>query len=384
MTSAIAVPTWSRTTKARNVGSAWSMFQPSSLGRITICPRLLTGKSSVTPCSNANTSAWKSDIVSYDAGMTVGPVVVLAGGVGAARFLRGLVRVVPPEEIVVIGNTGDDMWWHGLYIAPDLDTVTYWLAGVADEARGWGIRGDTVTAQAAVAPPTDASWFQLGDRDLATYLYRTGRLTSGASLHTVTAELAEQLGVRSRILPMCDEPVETRLKTDAGGLHFQEYFVRERYRPRVREIYWTGLDVARPAPGVAEALSASRAVLIAPSNPSISIGPILRVPGMRELVATVRDRTVAISPVIAGRAVKGPTVELLRAEGIRPDALGVAEIYRDVARGLVLDSADASLAPAIAALGYRIAVRPTMLDNSEAARDVARAALDILQQPAAA
>ena len=312
------------------------------------------------------------------------PVVVLAGGVGAARFLRGLVRAVPPDDIVVIGNTGDDMWWHGLYIAPDLDTVTYWLAGVADEARGWGIRGDTFTAQAALAALTDASWFQLGDRDLATHLYRTGRLTSGASLHAVTGELAEQLGVRSRILPMCDEPVETRLKTDAGDLHFQEYFVRERYRPRVREIYWTGLDTARPAPGVAEALSASRAVLIAPSNPSISIGPILRVPGMRELVAAVRDRTVAISPVIAGRAVKGPTVELLRAEGIRPDALGVAEVYRDVARGFVLDSADASLAPAIAALGYRIAVRPTMLDDSEAAREVARAALDILQQPAAA
>ncbi len=312
------------------------------------------------------------------------PVVVLAGGVGAARFLRGLVRAVPPDDIVVIGNTGDDMWWHGLYIAPDLDTVTYWLAGVADEARGWGIRGDTFTAQAALATLTDMSWFQLGDRDLATHLYRTGRLTSSAPLHAVTAELAEQLGVRSRILPMCDEPVETRLKTDAGDLHFQEYFVRERYRPRVREIYWTGLDAARPAPGVAEALSASRAVLIAPSNPSISIGPILRVPGMRELVAAVRDRTVAISPVIAGRAVKGPTVELLRAEGIRPDALGVAEVYRDVARGFVLDSADASLAPAIAALGYRIAVRPTMLDDSEAAREVARAALDILQQPAAA
>src|SRR5206468_4093016 len=256
------------------------------------------GKSSVTPWSNANTRAWKTDIVSYDAGMASRPVVVFAGGVGAARFLRGLVRVVPPDEIVVIGNTGDDMWWHGLYIAPDLDTVTYWLAGVADEVRGWGIRGDTFTAQATLAKLTDAAWFQLGDRDLATHLYRTGRLTSGASLHTVTAELAEQLGVRSRILPMCDEPVETRLKTDAGDLHFQEYFVR--------------------------------------------------------------------------------------AEGIRPDALGVAEVYRDVARGFVLDSADASLAPAIAALGYRMAVLPTMLDDTVAAGDVARAALDVLQQPAAA
>src|SRR5436305_4178765 len=145
--------------------------------------------------------------------MSVRPVAVLAGGVGAARFLRGLVRVGSPEDITVIGNTGDDMWWHGLYIAPDLDTVTYWLAGVADEARGWGIRGDTFTAQAALATLSDASWFQLGDRDLATHLYRTGRLTSGASLHTVTAELAKQLGVLSRIVPMCDDPFDTCSKT---------------------------------------------------------------------------------------------------------------------------------------------------------------------------
>src|SRR5438105_926171 len=360
------------------------MFQRSSFGRITVWPRLLTGKSSVTPCSNANTRAWKTDIVSYDAGMASRPVVVLAGGVGAARFLRGLVQVVPADEIVVIGNTGDDMWWHGLYIAPDLDTVTYWLAGVADESRGWGIREDTFVAQKAFEQLSEKSWFQLGDRDLATHLYRTGRLAEGAPLHLATAELAERLGVRSRIVPMSDEPVETRLKTDAGDLHFQEYFVRERCQPVVREIYWTGLNAARPAPGVAEVLSASRAVLIAPSNPSISIGPILRVPGMKGLVAAVRDRTVAISPVIAGRAVKGPTVELLRAEGIRPDALGVAEVYRNVAQGFVLDSADASLAPAIAGMGYRIAVRPTMLDDTEAARDVARAALDVLHQPAAA
>src|SRR5438128_6735553 len=245
--------------------------------------------------------------------MRARPVVVLAGGVGAARFLRGLVRVVPPEDVIVIGNTGDDMWWHGLYIAPDLDTVTYWLAGVADESRGWGLRRDTFTAQAALAQLTDRSWFQLGDRDLATHLYRTGRLASGVPLHRVTAELAERLGVRSRILPMSDAPVETRLRTDAGDLHFQEYFVREHWRPAVHEIYWTGLDQAQPAPGIAEALSAARLVLIAPSNPSISIGPILRVPGMHALLAAARSRTVAISPLIAGRAVKGPTVELMRA-----------------------------------------------------------------------
>src|SRR5256886_8606653 len=194
------------------------MFQRSSFGRITVWPRLLTGKSSVTPCSNANTRAWKTDIVSYDAGMASRPVVVLAGGVGAARFLRGLVRAVPPDDIVVIGNTGDDMWWHGLYIAPDLDTVTYWLAGLADEARGWGIRGDTFTAQAALAGLSERSWFQLGDRDLATHLYRTGRLTAGVPLHAVTAEPAQRPGGRSRVPPMSDAPIETRLQTGPGGL----------------------------------------------------------------------------------------------------------------------------------------------------------------------
>jgi LPPG:FO 2-phospho-L-lactate transferase len=316
--------------------------------------------------------------------MSARPVVVLAGGVGAARFLRGLKRVVPPEEIIVIGNTGDDIWWHGLYIAPDLDTVTYWLAGVADEARGWGIRGDTFTTQAALAQLTDRAWFQLGDRDLATHLYRTGRLAAGVPLHRVTAELAERIGVRSRILPMSDARVETRLRTDAGDLHFQEYFVRERYRPTVHEVYWTGLQEASPAPGVAEALEAARLVLIAPSNPSISIGPILRVPGMRALVIAARGRTVAVSPLIGGRAVKGPTVELMRAEGQRPDALGVAERYQELAAGFVLDNADAALAPAIAALGYRIAIRPTMLDDLDSAREVASAALDLLRQPAAA
>jgi len=316
--------------------------------------------------------------------MTAEPVVVLAGGVGAARFLRGLVQVVPADEIVVIGNTGDDMWWHGLYIAPDLDTVTYWLAGVADESRGWGIREDTFVAQKAFEQLSEKSWFQLGDRDLATHLYRTGRLAEGAPLHLATAELAERLGVRSRIVPMSDEPVETRLKTDAGDLHFQEYFVRERCQPVVREIYWTGLQAAKPAPGVVEAIKVARAILIAPSNPIISIGPILRVPAVRQLMVDARSRTVAISPLIGGRAVKGPTVALLKAEGVRNDALGVAGLYRDIAAGFVIDREDDPLASAVAELGYRVAVRPTMLDEITVAREVASAALEVLHQPAAA
>src|SRR2546430_6722333 len=234
--------------------------------------------------------------------MSPRPVVVLAGGVGAARFLRGLVRVVPPEEITVIGNTGDDIWWHGLYVAPDLDTVTYWLAGVADESRGWGIRGDTFTTQAAFGHLTDRSWFQLGDRDLATHLYRTGRLAAGVPLHRVTAELAERLGVRSRILPMSDARIETRLKTNAGDLHFQEYFVREHWRPAGHEIYWTGLARAGPRPGGAEGPHAAQLWLRAPSNPSLSIQPIVRVPGMRALLRGARGETAALPPLLGGPA----------------------------------------------------------------------------------
>lgn len=320
----------------------------------------------------------------YDAGMTGGPVVVLAGGVGAARFLRGLVQVVPAEEIVVIGNTGDDMLWHGLHIAPDLDTVTYWLAGIADQARGWGIKDDTFIANRALAVLSDKSWFQVGDRDLATHLYRTGRLKDGVPLHRVTAEIAERLGVPSRILPMTDQAVETRLKTDAGDLHFQEYFVRERYQPLVHEVYWSGLEDAVPAPGIAEVLASARIVLIAPSNPVISIGPIIRVPGMFKLLEGARARTVVVSPLIAGHAVKGPTVELLKAQGIRADALGVAGLYLKVASGLVLDEQDSALMPAIAEMGYRIASRPTLLDDPSLAQEVARAALDVLHEPAAA
>ncbi len=316
--------------------------------------------------------------------MTRPLVVVLAGGVGAARFLRGLAQVVPAEDIVVIGNTGDDMWWRGLYIAPDLDTVTYWLAGLADTERGWGIRGDTFTGQAALERLSPDAWFQLGDRDLATHLYRTGRLREGATLSAATAELAARQGVLSRILPMSDDPVETRLKTEVGDLHFQEYFVRERCQPAVREIYWAGLEQARPAPGVLEALQQARLVLIAPSNPIISIGPILRVPRLRAALQSVRERTIAVSPLIGGQAIKGPTVALMKAERARPDALGVAQLYQDIAAGFVLDSVDARLCGEIGDLGYRVATLPTLLDDPSHARTVASAALGLLAEPTAA
>lgn len=311
-------------------------------------------------------------------------VVVLAGGVGAARFLRGLVQVVPPAQLVVVVNTGDDLQWQGLHVAPDLDTVMYWLAGLADEERGWGIRGDTFIAQRAFARLGLETWFQVGDQDLATHVYRSERLAAGVPLHVVTAELTARLRVEAQLLPMSNDPVTTRLRTDRGDLHFQEYFVRERCQPEVQEIYWTGLDEARLAPGIAEAIAGARAVIIAPSNPIISIGPILRVPGMRELVAAARSRCVAIAPLIAGRAVKGPTVELMRAEGLKPSAVTVAQLYRDVASGFVLDAVDSGLGPAISGLGYHVAALPTLLDDRRAAQTVAATALALVEARAAA
>jgi LPPG:FO 2-phospho-L-lactate transferase len=312
------------------------------------------------------------------------PVVVLAGGVGAARFLRGLVQVVPPAEIVVIGNTADDIWWHGLYVAPDLDTVSYWLAGIADFERGWGIAGDTFVMQTQLARLTDQSWFRLGDRDLATHLFRTGRLRAGVPLDVVTEELRQRLGVGSRIVPMSNASITTRLRTDRGDSHFQEYFVRDGCRPAVYEIYWTGLEEAAPAPGIRAALEEARAILIAPSNPIISIGPILRVPGMRQALQAVRERVVAVSPLIGGRAIKGPTVELMRAQDLEADAVGVARLYSDIAQGFVLDSADAHQSIRISALGYRVAALPTLLDDPSLARAVAARALDLAERPVAA
>jgi LPPG:FO 2-phospho-L-lactate transferase len=294
--------------------------------------------------------------------------------------------VVPPEEIVVIGNTADDLEWNGLHISPDLDTVLYWLAGIADERRGWGIRDDTFITHQALRRlgHSQQIWFQVGDRDLATHLYRTARLREGAALSAVTSELAERMGVKSRIIPMSDQPVTTRIRSADLDLHFQEYFVREQFRPKVEEVNWTGLERAQPAPGIEVALAAARAVLIAPSNPIISIGPILRVPGMRPLITQVRSRTVAISPLIGRRAVKGPTVELMRSERIEPTSEGVAGLYQDIASGFVLHDADAEQVRSIARLGYQVRALPTLLDDPAVAARVAAAALDLVERPVAA
>jgi len=305
-------------------------------------------------------------------------IVALAGGVGAARFLAGLVRVIAPQKLLVIGNTGDDAEIHGLEISPDLDTVVYTLAGLADPVRGWGLEGDTFRCLQALGRLGAETWFQLGDRDLATHLYRTERLRQGATLTEVTGEIAGALGVRARVVPMSDQPVRTRLETRRGSLDFQTYFVRRRARDAVLGVRLAGVEEARPAPGVLEAVAEARAVVVCPSNPILSIGPILAVPGIREALRNTRAPVAAISPIVGGRALKGPAARMMKSMGLRPSALQVAELYRDFLDVFVLDRLDESLAPRIEALGMRAVVTNTIMTGLAEKKALARVVVQAL------
>ncbi len=305
-------------------------------------------------------------------------IAVLAGGVGAARFLAGLVRAVGPgEEVTAVVNTGDDLELHGLHVSPDVDTVTYTLAGLVDPVNGWGIAGDSFEVLAALEQLGAPTWFRLGDRDLATHLYRTSRLRSGASLSAVTAELAARRGVRARILPMSDDPVRTRVKL-AGGeeVEFQEYFVRRQHAVAVAGVRYAGALEASPAPGVLEALTSAELVVVAPSNPVLSIGPILAVPGIADLLERRRQEVVAISPIVAGRALKGPAARLLVELGSEASVVGIARVLRRIAGTLVVDEADADLAPAIEAEGVACVVTATVMESVEVAARLACAVLE--------
>ncbi len=305
-------------------------------------------------------------------------IAVLAGGVGAARFLAGLVRAVGPgEEVTAVVNTGDDLELHGLHVSPDVDTVTYTLAGLVDPVNGWGIAGDSFEVLAALEQLGAPTWFRLGDRDLATHLYRTSRLRSGASLSAVTAELAARRGVRARILPMSDDPVRTRVKL-AGGeeVEFQEYFVRRQHAVAVAGVRYAGALEASPAPGVLEALTSAELVVVAPSNPVLSIGPILAVPGIADLLERRRQEVVAISPIVAGRALKGPAARLLVELGSEASVVGIARALRRIAGTLVVDEADADLAPAIEAEGVACVVTATVMESVEVAARLACAVLE--------
>jgi LPPG:FO 2-phospho-L-lactate transferase len=302
-------------------------------------------------------------------------IVALAGGVGAARFLRGLVQVVDPSCVTAVVNTADDVERHGLWISPDVDSVVYTLAGLNDEERGWGLRDETWNFMAALRALGEDAWFQLGDRDLATHVWRTARRRAGESLSAITAAQCARLGVGVRVLPMSDDVVTTRVScADLGELHFQEFFVREQCRPAVESVRFAGVSRARPAPGVLEALASCDAVIVCPSNPVISIGPVLAVPGVRDAVRAA-PRCVAVTPIVAGAAVKGPAAAMLAAQGVAVSAAGVASLYGDFCDVMVVDRRDAAVADDVRALGLRPVLAETMMRSLDDAAALARVVL---------
>jgi LPPG:FO 2-phospho-L-lactate transferase len=305
-------------------------------------------------------------------------ITALAGGVGAARLLRGLLRVVPPSDVTAVVNTGDDTVLHGLTICPDLDTVTYTLAGLNDDDRGWGLAGETWTVMESLERLGGETWFRLGDRDLATHLYRTQRLGDGAPLSQVTREITTALGIAAHLLPMSDDPVRTRLTIVGGSeIAFQEYFVRRQHAVAVESVRFDGADRARPGPGVLDALAEGDVVIICPSNPVVSIGPLLAVPGIADGLKRRRDRVVAVSPIVAGAALKGPADRLMAELGVEPSVVGVARMYADLAGTLVIDEADEALADDVEALGVRCIVTPTVMATVDDAERLSATVLDV-------
>jgi LPPG:FO 2-phospho-L-lactate transferase len=311
-------------------------------------------------------------------------VVAIAGGIGAGKFLRGLVRVLGPDDVTVVVNTGDDVLMHGLHVSPDLDSVTYWLGDAMDRERGWGRRDETFRATTELARfDPDAAWFNLGDLDLATHLFRTRLLGDGVPLSSVTARVAERFGVPSRLLPMTDDVVTTRVVVDDAGreldLHFQEYWVRRGARDRIVRIVFDGADAARAAPGVLEAIERADAVVLCPSNPVVSIGPVLAIPGLRAAVAAKRPGVVGVSPIVAGSPLGGMADKVMPAAGLEVSALGAARAHRSVLGAWVIDEADRDLAPKIGeALGVRVAVTDSIMRDDDAAESLARVAVSLL------
>ena len=312
-------------------------------------------------------------------------IAVLAGGVGAARFLSGLIALVEPGDVTAIVNTGDDVELHGLWISPDLDTVTYTLASAINVETGWGLAGETWQALGALAryeqqrpagSRAGATWFGLGDKDLATHLYRTARLDEGAPLSLVVGEIAAAWGLGVRLLPMSDDRVQTMVTIDEGGVRtevgFQDYFVGRHHDVPVASIRFDGASAARPAPGVLGAIDAAEVVVVSPSNPLVSIAPIRAVPGIEQALAAARARAVAVSPIVAGSALKGPADHMLTELGHESSVVGVARLYAPIVATLVIDVADASRQAEVEAEGVRCVVAPTIMAGPAEALALAR------------
>ena len=305
-------------------------------------------------------------------------IAVFSGGVGAARFLQGLIAVLPQREITIISNTGDDAEFFGLHISPDVDIVLYTLAGVVDEGKGWGIRNDSFHVLDGLRRLGEETWFNLGDCDLATSLYRTRRLQAGEPLSAITADIVRAFGLAVRLLPMTDDPVATMIDTDAGTLPFQEYFVKRQALDEVRGVRYEGAEQSRPAPGVLEAIANADGVVLAPSNPFLSIGPILAVPGVREALQQTRAPILAVSPIVGGQAIKGPAAHILKSLGHEVSARGVAALYREFVDVFVLDQVDAELARSVKEFVSEVVVTNTVMRGPFEKTELARAVLDAL------
>ncbi len=304
-------------------------------------------------------------------------ITVLTGGTGGAKFVDGLRRVVPARDLTIIVNTADDFEWWGLHVSPDLDSITYMLADMLSKERGWGVEGDTFQCLEAMRRVGQPAWFQVGDRDLSTHLLRTQLLRSGKSVSEATGEIARVLDIEARVLPMSDSPVETRVLTPEGEIHFQEYFVKRRHRDEVKAVRFVGAEESTPAPGVVEAIQSAEAVLIAPSNPITSIGPILAVPGIREVLCQTAAPVVAVSPIIGESAVSGPAGALMAARGLPVSATGIAQAYAEFLDMLVVDSRDADLPQTVKVqLHATNVIMKTYGDRAELAQRVLSALTD--------
>jgi LPPG:FO 2-phospho-L-lactate transferase len=311
-------------------------------------------------------------------------ITVLTGGTGGAKFVDGLQQVIAPEELTLIVNTGDDLLWWGLYVSPDIDSITYVLSGMLSKERGWGVKGDTFFCMQHMGQLGQPIWFHAGDRDLAVHILRSKLLAEGKTLSEVTAEIADKLGVKARILPMSNSRVETRVLTPLGELSFEEYFVHRWYQDPVESVRFAGAADAEPAPGVIDAIVNADLVLLAPSNPITSIGPILAVPGVREALHKTKGRIAAVSPIVAGEAVAGPAGILMAAQGLPVSVAGVAQAYHDFLDMLIIDVRDAEAGDELRKSGLRVHVAKTVMRTSEDKADLATAVLTAVRGQSAA
>jgi len=305
-------------------------------------------------------------------------IALLAGGVGGSKLGLGLYRVMGPAELTIIANTGDDVVMHGLHVSPDPDIMMYTLAGLVNPETGWGFADETFRVAEGLARYGRPTWFHLGDRDLATHIHRTAMLREGATLSEAIASIRTALGVKCAILPMTDAPVPTMVDTDEGRMHLQEYFVRRKCEPRLRGIEFAGVERTEPAPGVVASIRTSDAVIIAPSNPLISIGPILAVPGIRGALREARTRVIAVCPLVGGKSLKGPSDKMMLELGYEVSAAGVAGLYRDICSSFVIDETDADQRGLVQAFGMKAVVLPTIMRTVEDKENLARAILRLV------